>query len=158
MSDIRTERWTFDPWEGPADPPDLPKIWSIKPKYLVDGGRSCAELAVLARLRHDGWDGVWVSAFGRFLRRDWFGTADAFKTITAVGAPAGVAAVFERLREANGGLAGFWDVFAWRDGDVKFVEAKVGADRLQKTQLRFMELALSLGHTPEQFLLVEVNP
>jgi hypothetical protein len=153
---IPTERWTLDPWEGGADPPDLPKSWAIKPGFVVDGRRSCAELAVLARLRDDGWDGVWVSAFGRVLRRDWFLT-EAFRTIAEAGAPADIAAVFERLRAANGGsLAGFFDVFAWRDGKVRFVEVKVARDRLQDTQRRFVQLALGLGHDPDEFLLVEV--
>ena len=153
---IPTERWTLDPWEGAADPPDLKRTWSIKHKFVVDGRRSCAELAVLARLRDDGWDGVWVSAFNNFLRRDWF-PADAFKTIAAAGAPADAAAVFELLRAANGGsLGGFFDVFAWRDGEVRFVEVKVGADRLHDKQRRFLQLALRLGHDLDEFLLVEV--
>ena len=153
---IPTEQWTLERWEGAADPPDLPKIWSVKRRFVVDGHRSCAELAVLARLRDDGWDGVWVSAFGRVLRRDWFVT-EAYRTIAAAGAPDDAVEVFERLRIANGGsLAGFFDVFAWRDGEVKFVEVKVGADRLQDSQLRFVDLALRLGHDLDEFLLVGV--
>jgi hypothetical protein len=153
---VTSERWTLDRWEGAADPPDLKRIWAIKPKFVVDGCRSCAELAVLARLRDDCWDGVWVSAFSRELRRDWFLT-DAFKSIADAGAPADVAAVFERLRAANGGsLAGFFDVFAWREGEVRFVEVKNAGDRLQQTQRRFVELALGLGHDLDEFLIVEV--
>lgn len=69
---IRTERWALSPWQGAPDPPELKRIWSIKPKYLVNGGRSCAELAILDHLQQEGWDGVWVSAFGSHLRKTWF--------------------------------------------------------------------------------------
>lgn len=61
---VATQRWALERWEGAADPPDLKKIWAIKPKFTVNGGRSCAELAILDHLRRDGWNGVWVSAFG----------------------------------------------------------------------------------------------
>ena len=38
-------------------------------------------------LRDDGWDGVWVSAYGpRELRSEWF-PAPAVKTIAETGAP-----------------------------------------------------------------------
>lgn len=150
---IPTEQWTLEPCEK-VDPPELGGSWSIKPGYLVDGRRSCAELAALARLRDDGWDGVWVSAYQSFFRREWF-PADSFKTIADAGAPADVAAVFERLREANGGkLGGFWDVFAWRDGKVRFVEVKIPPDYLKPNQRRFMDMALGLGHDVDEFLIV----
>jgi hypothetical protein len=58
---IATKRWELERWEGEADPPDLQRAWGIKPKFSVNGRRSCAELAVLDYLRRDGWDGVWVS-------------------------------------------------------------------------------------------------
>ncbi len=70
---IATERWELERWEGETDPPDLRRPWGIKPKFSVNGRRSCAELAVLDYLRRDGWDGVWVSAFGgNWFRSEWF--------------------------------------------------------------------------------------
>jgi hypothetical protein len=45
----------------------------------------CAELGVVSELALTGWRGVWVSAFGNFLRRDWF-PAPAFATLAAAGA------------------------------------------------------------------------
>lgn len=66
---------------------------------------------------------------------------------------------FDDLEVANGGkLSGFFDVFAWRaPGDVQFVEVKVGPDRLQDTQRKFLETALRF-HRPEQFMIVEIRP
>ena len=109
---------------------------------------------MLARLKLDGWDGIWVNTFGRELRQDWF-PAPAVSIVDV--APAGVAATFERLRAANGGLGGFLDVFAWRDGQVRFIEVKFGRDRWRDSQLRFVDTAVGLGYDPTNFLLVEVT-
>jgi hypothetical protein len=54
---IATQLWTLERWSG-SDPPDLKPQWGIKPGFTVRGRRSCAELAVLDYLRHDGWHGV----------------------------------------------------------------------------------------------------
>ncbi len=150
---IPTERWTLAPWTGGPDPDDLGKSWSIKPRVVVDGRRSCPELAVLARLRLDGWDGFWVNAYRGELRQHWF--PDPAVSIVDV-APADVVATFGRLRAANGGrLGGFLDVFAWRDGRVRFVEVKFGNDRWRDNQQRFVDMAVALGHDPADFLIVE---
>ena len=121
-----------------------------KPKFAVNGSRSCAELATVDHMRADGWQGVWVNAFRSGLRSEWF-PAPAVKTLAETGAPMWAVEAFEGLRAANGGsLSGFFDVFAWREpGEVKFYEAKVGPDRIKPTlALRF--------HRLEQFTIAEV--
>jgi hypothetical protein len=153
---IATQRWVLEPWEG-EDPPSLAKIWSRKPKFAINGSRSCAELAIVHHLRDDGWRGVWVNSFGpRELRSEWF-PAPAAKTLAESGAPDWAVEAFERLRVANGGtLGGFLDVFAWREpGQVRFAEAKVGPDRIKATQIRFLEMALRF-HRPADFMIIEV--
>jgi hypothetical protein len=77
---IATQLWKLEPWTGADDPSDLKQQWGIKPGFAVRGRRSCAELAVLDYLRHDGWHGVWVNSFGRELRAEWFPAA-AVRTI-----------------------------------------------------------------------------
>jgi len=152
---IRTQEWALDRWDG-EDPPGLAVPWARKPKFSVDGSRSCAELAIVHHLRAGGWDGVWVNAFRGELRTQWF-PAPAARRLAEVGAPGWAAEIFDRLRAANGGtLSGFFDVFTWREpGQVGFFEAKVGPDRIKPTQLRFAEIALrfrSLG----DFTIVEI--
>jgi hypothetical protein len=143
--------------EGRPDPPDLQRPWGIKPKFSVNGQRSCAELAVVDHLRRDGWDGVWVSAFaGSWLRSEWF-PAPAFRTLAEAGAPVWAVEIFERLRAANDGkLSGFFDVFAWREpNEVRFLEVKGPGDRIRPTQLRFAERAMRF-HDQDQFMIIEV--
>jgi hypothetical protein len=154
---IATQRWALERWKGGPDPLGLPQTWAIKPKFSVERHRSCAELAILAQLQHRGWDGVWVSAYSGELRRDWFPTP-GYKTLKDVGAPAWALEIFNRLRVANGGkLTGFFDIFAWRRGKVRFDEAKVGNDRVQDSQRRFVEMALRLGHRLDEFTMIEVS-
>ena len=152
---VRTQEWALERWDG-EDPPGLAVPWGRKPKFAVNGGRSCAELAIVHHLRAGGWDGVWVNAFGRELRTQWF-EAPAARTLAEAGAPEWAVAVFDDLYAANGRtLAGFLDVFAWREpGQVGFYEAKVGPDRIKPTQLRFLEAALRLRGL-EEFTIVEV--
>jgi len=130
--------------------------WARKPKFSVNGGRSCAELAIVHHLQAGGWDGVWVNAFRGELRTQWF-PATAAGQLAAVGAPGWAVEVFGRLRAANGGtLSGFFDVFAWREpGQALFVEAKVGPDRIKPTQLRFAEIALR-SRGLDDFMIVEI--
>ena len=153
---IRTERWALERWEG-EDLPGLATPWARKPKFSVNGSRSCAELAVVDHLWGDGSRGVWVNAFRGELRSEWF-PAPAARTLAEVGAPQWAVEIFGRLRAANGGtLSGFFDMFAWREpGQVGFYEAKVGPDRIKPTQLRFVEVALRL-HRLEEFVIVEVT-
>jgi hypothetical protein len=153
---IATQRWELERWAGAADPADLKRTWAIKPKFSVNGSRSCAELAILDHLRRAGWHGVWVSAFARELRSEWF-PAPAVKTLAETGAPAWAVEIFDRLRTANDGrLGGFFDLFAWRKpGEVRFDEAKVGKDRIRPTQRMFVEQALRF-HRIEDFTIIEI--
>ena len=153
---IATQQWALEPWEGEADSPTLERTWARKPKFAVNGSRSCAELAIVHHLCSDGWHGIWVNSYRRELRSEWF-PAPAVRTLAETGAPFWAVEAFDRLRVANGGsLGGFFDVFAWREpGEVRFCEAKVGPDRIKPTQLRFIELALRF-HRSEQFMIIEV--
>ena len=49
---IATQRWVLRAWEG-EDPPSLAKIWARKPKFAVNGRRSCAEPAIVHQLRDE---------------------------------------------------------------------------------------------------------
>lgn len=157
LAEIATERWELVLWDGEPDPPELALIWARKPKIAVSGRRSCAELAVVAHLRHEGWHGVWVNAFERRLRTAWF-PAPAFATLAAAGAPPWASAIFDRLLAANGGkLSGFFDVFAWRKpGEIRFCEVKTGNDKIRDTQRRFLERALRF-HPPTHFTIIQIR-
>jgi hypothetical protein len=155
MVHIRTQEWALERWDG-EDPAGLAVPWGRKPKFSVNGSRSCAELAIVHHPQAGGWGGVWVNAFRGELRTQWF-PAPAARRLAEVGAPGWAVEIFDCLRAANGGtLSGIFDVFAWREpGRVGFFEAKVGPDRIKPTQLRFVEMALRFRRL-EEFMIVEV--
>jgi len=97
-----------------------------------------------------------VSAFDNKLYREWF-PAPAFRTIAAAGAPHWAADIFDAVKDVNGGrLAGFFDVFAWREPDeVLFCEVKVGRDRIQANQRHFLGNALRFRPLGE-FMIIEM--
>lgn len=143
---VTAQRWQPEWWAGEPEPAELPRIWARKPMVAVAGRPCCAELAVVAEMRAAGWQGAWVSAFGGFVRRQWF-PAPAFGTMAAAGAAAWAAEIFDAVKDANGGtLAGFFDVFAWREpAEVLFCEVKVGPDRIQASQRRLHSQPSSSG-------------
>ena len=64
---IRTQEWALERWEG-EDPPSLAVLWGRKPRFSVDGSRSCAELAIVHHLPGRRLGRVWVNAFRGELR------------------------------------------------------------------------------------------
>jgi hypothetical protein len=141
---MQTQEWALERWEG-EDPPGLAGPWARKPKFSVNGSRSCAELAIVHHLRAGGWDGIWVNAFRGELRTQWF-PAPGARRLAEVGAPGWAVDVFECLRTANGGtLSGFFDVFASREpGRAGFFEAKgrAGPDQAHSAQVHRDRTAL----------------
>jgi len=139
----------FIRWKG------KPLAFDFGKKPVVDdGGKSVfAELALLNLLRSSGWDGVWVSAFGgtHFLREmpsDWKLASHH------VPIPKEKEDVLRRIWDAAGAKACF-DVFAWKDSDILFCEAKYGKDRLTKPERKFIEGALQCEVRSESLLIAE---
>jgi hypothetical protein len=89
--------------------------------------------------------------------RQAFVPAPAFRTLAAADAAPWVAEIFDAVKDANGGmLAGFFDVFAWREpSEVLFAEVKVGPDRIRASQRRFLAQALRLRPLSE-FMIIEM--
>jgi hypothetical protein len=145
------------PWAGP------PILNSLGGKPLVDfGGRPFfAELCVYELARLSGWDARWVETYGApALRPNCF--------ISWANAPLNeqkhepivdpiVTELLQRMAAANGNTyAGCWDVVAWDEEQVLFMELKRRKqDRVRATQLSWLETGLRIGLRVEQFLIVE---
>lgn len=105
-----------------------------KPALEFEGQPMWHEFIVLALLKRDGWDGVWTKNFG----------GAAFWTGPGVekAIPSKAMETFEGLKKIVG-KGGSWDVFAWRDEGLLFVESKQRAkDKLRENQLRWLESGL----------------
>lgn len=68
-----------------------------------------------------------------------------------------VTTLLDAIAHANGHTySGCWDVVAWNDDRVVFIEAKQRRkDRIRASQLRWLAAALEQGLSKEAFLMVE---
>ena len=71
--------------------------------------------------------------------------------------PPAQAQLFETIERSTGNYrGGCWDIFAWRDGEVLFVESKQRSnDRIRPAQAVWLEQALEYGVSLSSFLIAE---
>ena len=141
---------SFTTWRG-----ELPSdSYGNKAVLDFDGRMGFAELVILWTLEKQGWRGVWVDTYRNCFRQDYWNT----KRLREL-PEADPQALLDKIRQArNGRRAGTWDVFCWRDGKYLFAESKgFGHDKFRRSQLEWLEAALSLGLPLDSFLIVEWN-
>lgn len=111
-----------------------------------------AELAILRLLTVEKWDGRWVTHHGG---RPKFRTGLLEKPPCEL--PPAPAALFNRIATAKGPReGGCWDVFAWRESEFLFVEAKKNKkDKVRRSQNEWLEAARQVGLSLTNFLIVE---
>jgi hypothetical protein len=147
LLEVAKARVEFRPWTGGP----LDDDYGGKQVLDLGGAPGFAELAVLRMFERAGWTGVWIDTYRHAYRRAYWGVPPVVEL------PAGPTDLLRRIEEANGSRrAGAWDVFCWRDGAHMFVESKrSGHDRMRSTQIAWLDSALRIGLSPEDFLVVE---
>jgi hypothetical protein len=147
---------TFQRWTG------APPANTFGGKPLVDtGGRpEFAELAILRCFERAGWVGRWLESYAaRGNRPHSFLEWQDCKLRDQVEAPIadeGAVRLMERIARAAGGVSGWWDVLAWKNGRYVFAEAKQSRkDAIRENQKRWLETALQCGCVEEDFVVVE---
>ncbi len=145
--DISTLRRQEQRWAGPA--PEWFRAVPNKPVLQFAGQPMWAEFILLRLLESDGWAGAWV--------KNWGGRAFWRNPLEPVELPAAATALFRRIEAGTAGRGGgCWDIFAWRDGEVLFMESKqLGRDRLRLTQLAWLKCALDENIPLSSFVIVE---
>jgi hypothetical protein len=115
-----------------------------KPVLNLKESRVCAETAIVRLLSEDQWEAVWVSS-NRY-RRDFPPHSCSLS-----------AEAEAELRKVKGTkLTGCWDVFAFKNGRVLFIECKrKNEDSIIPTQREWLSAALKVGFTLDNFLIVE---
>jgi len=108
-----------------------------------------AEFILLRLFERDGWAGSWV--------KNWGGRAFWRNPLEPTELPPAAKSLFRRIEARTAGRGGgCWDIFAWRDEDVLFIESKQGGrDRLRLTQRVWLESALDESIPPSSFAIVE---
>ena len=132
------------------------KIWNGSQIDFSYGGKDIldvrgepvfAEIAILRLLQYEGWDGVWVDTFQKKYRKSntEFVEIDPKKE-----------ELLNQISDKANSNNGCFDVFAWKNGEYRFVESKKKSkDRIRETQLIWLESALDTGIDEDSFLIAE---
>jgi hypothetical protein len=102
-----------------------------------------AELLILRLLEAHGWKGVWVSSYGgtKYLGEM---PQDSSLAQGRVPLPDERKCLLDKIWQRSGQRGGCFDVYAWRNGQVLFCEAKrKGKDRIRLSQRKWIEAAIS---------------
>jgi hypothetical protein len=143
-------RPTFEKW-----PERLRFGFGRKPAATYRKKPIFPELLILRLLQAHGWKGVWVSSYGgiKYLQHmplDW-SLANA-----RVSLPDCREHLLKQIRQRSGQRGGCFDVYAWRDKQILFCEAKQhGKDRIRSSQRRWIEAATLEGVALDSLLIVE---
>ena len=146
----------FKRWEGTP----IEHTFGGKPLVEIHGKPVFAELAIRSLFVEAGWDSRWVEAYGAkssapYYFSEWSDTNLKNQDVDPI-EDQEVLGLLQKIKDAHDGSSGFWDVFAWKDSFRIFSEAKrSGADKLQDTQLRWLESAIGVGLDTDSFLVVE---
>jgi hypothetical protein len=131
----------------------LSKTYRRKPLVTVNDEILFGELAILRYLQMDGWDGVWVDTFhGRGRKKVLWSNLPpgGFGKL-----PVEAENLYDRIVQVNGGKSsGFFDVFAWKDGEFIFIEYKGQGDSSNQNETRWINAALRCGVQPENLFFV----
>jgi hypothetical protein len=138
----------------PANPPRLPdgalsRTYTSKPLVSFDGEGVFGEIAIVRSLRKDGWSAVWADTFhgGKF----W---ADMPTRSSPVGLSARVQNLYDRIINLKGTPNGCFDVVAWKDGRVVWLEYKGPRDRPNRNEEIWVDAACSSGVREQDLFFV----
>lgn len=131
----------------------LPATYTSKPLVSVGGDAMFGELAIVRTLERDGWDGVWVDTFHG--RKFWRAMPHRSAPVVL---PPPARARYDAIVAANGGRAsGFFDVLAWRDGQLMHLEYKGPGDRSNRNETRWIGAAIAAGVTAPELWFVRLD-
>jgi hypothetical protein len=103
--------WRFRPWTGEA----VKDTYGGKAVLDSNGSPLFAELAIISVLKHHGFDGgVWADSYRKCFR-------DAMPPAVCK-PPDQVVKLYETVATQNDKASGCWDVLAWNNEGVTFVE------------------------------------
>jgi len=131
-------------------PASLAKTLRSKPLCMFDGESVFVELGIARLFERAGWRAAWADTFHRAFRRQ-MPPAPAMASL-----PPTIQPLCDRLRVRTDRAGGCWDVVAWHDERVLFIEAKHNQkDRLRAGQKEWLNAALGEGLSTTSFLIVE---
>ncbi|HAU07744.1 MAG: hypothetical protein UW46_C0004G0036 [Candidatus Yanofskybacteria bacterium GW2011_GWF1_44_227] len=140
----------FKAWQG-----DKPVFdFGRKPIIDFDGEGCFAELAILRMFLKNGWQGVWVEAYGGTHFLNSMPTSWSLKP-EHISIPEEKEKLLKRIWMAGKTKACF-DVVVWQDDKILFCEAKRSKkDRLTKAQEKFIQGVITCGIPLSALIIIE---
>ena len=96
-----------------------------------EGEASCAEVEIVRLLREAHWEAGWFQEFAPKLVTSAWRPA----LVERVNLPANIQQRHDRIRARMGRQGGCWDVIAWKDDAVWYLESKGPRDGLTRNQV-----------------------
>lgn len=152
----------FQPWKGTP----VKETFGGRPILMVNDEPAFVEVAVMTHLCNSGWQVRWLITKGRKNREplslaEWK-DASYFTQQHQPVDDTQVGKVLALVAKANGNTyQGCWDLLAWMNGQLIFVMVKRNnKDFVTTEQYKWLQAALSIGLTEDNFLLVQwdLNP
>jgi hypothetical protein len=148
---------TFKKWLGQP----IANTFGGKPLIDYKGKPMFAELAIQRMAVASGWSARWVETYGSkgdnpYYFTDWL-DATLPKQVIAPLEDLSKQALLQKIRSANNdSYSGFWDVLAWDNDTILFIESKrYKKDSVRGTQLKWLHAALKSGFEAANFLIVQ---
>ncbi len=148
--------FVFKEWKGEP----IKETFGGKALIDVDGKPMFAELAIMHLFIKSGWQARWIETYATSDKKpkilsEW--KDDKYKNqIIASIADEVVTRRLAQIAALNGSYSGCWDVLGWNGDKIIFAESKrFKKDRIQGTQVRWLDAGLHSRLTPENFLIVQ---
>lgn len=130
-------------------PGTLAKTYTDKPLVSLEGEALFGELAVARCLVQDGWSAVWADTFHG--QKFWTALPHLSEPVSL---PAEVRALYDRIARIKGSASGCFDVIAWTEDRIVFLEYKGPNDRPNKNEPFWIDAALQAGVSEEDLFFV----
>lgn len=129
----------------PAIPDRMPlgvlkRTYTSKPLVTVDDRPMFGELAIVEWLAKDGWSALWVDAFHG--QKFWRAMPHVSDPVTP---PTHVEDLYRRIARRKGSPSGCFDVVAWNQERVIWLEYKGPRDRPNCNEPCWIEAAIGAG-------------
>lgn len=148
---------TFNGWKGNA----IQNSFGGKLLVDVNGKVSFAELAIVDYLRKDGWNARWIGTFGRprmdpVMLTEWNDVSFREQIHVPV-TDVEIDETLVSIAKLNGNkFSGCWDVIAWKNGYVLFLEAKRNKrDSIRLSQINWLKASLVYGLNCNNFIVIQ---
>lgn len=148
---------TLNGWKGKV----IQNTFGGKTLIDVNGSASFAELAIVDYLKKNGWNARWVETYGRpsmapFMLTKWNDVSLKEQTHVPI-RDTEIDETLMSIAKLNGNkFGGCWDVVAWKNGYILFLEAKrKKRDRIRSSQIDWLKASLAYGLNCNNFIIIQ---